>query len=123
MSKIPHHFPDEALVNNMTGRVDPEYEAEVEAMTARRELAWEKAERALENVVRRHENAKRRAETAKTRAAREHAKREIAKLWEEIEARRAELAVLQGIMQSSPQSAAHRGSKSHRTLPARHGLT
>lgn len=92
-------------------RVDSEWaervEREAEQTTAAREKAFRKAEARMERAL------------LKAREAEEKAKdgartRRIRRLWDEVEARRAELKALQSVTRASPAGAQHRGKGAHR---------
>jgi hypothetical protein len=101
---------DHDLTDNQTGKLAPDYEAEVEAHTARRVKAYERAARALESAVRRHRaalEASQRTQTTRDRRARELA---VTRAWELVEERLRELRVIERMMTELPASRDHRGS-------------
>jgi predicted nucleic acid-binding Zn-ribbon protein len=106
--------------SNMTGRLDPDYEAEVERMTVSREVAYASAQRRLDAAERKAKRLEHRLDTA-TGKTKRLTKRELATAWEAVEARRAELESLARGMTSTPASAQNRGTKSFRPVPVRHG--
>lgn len=121
MSKIKHRIPDEALTNNMTGRLDPAYEAEVAAMTERREEVFRRAERAVEAAEKRFQRARSRLADAKTAREQKAFRAEVAALELLVEERKAELNRLHDVMRATPAAARHRGTKSYKPVPTTHG--
>jgi hypothetical protein len=117
--KIQHRVP--ILSQNMTGKIDPEYQREVDATTHRLERDWANAQKSLEAATRRAERAERVAEVAKGRKRERSARDTLALAWATVELRRAELDRLGRIMSTSPAAAIHRGDKSFRPVPVRHG--
>lgn len=98
---------DHELTDNQTGKVDPDYMAEVEAQTAKRDVAYRRAQRALEAARARHERAERSVAGHSDR--RQHAER-VKRAWELVEERLRELRVLESLMTEVPASRNHRGS-------------
>ena len=105
----------------MTGKLDPDYEREVDQMTARLERDYANAEKRVEASERRAARIERVKESAQTARDKKGYERDLAAAWEQVSARRDELARLASLMSASPASAAHRGTKSFRTVPAKHG--
>ena len=119
--RITHRVPAVALTNNMTGRLDPDYEREVERQTAQRVTRFEAAERALEAATKRAQKAERKAAEASTTKAKRLTARELTAAWELVEHRRNELDNLHRLMTATPAGSANRGTKSFRQVPARQG--
>jgi hypothetical protein len=118
--KLTHHVPDVALTNNMTGRLSPEYEAEVAAATARHERDYRKAQHALDLAVRKLDRAEAAVRSARGTRERRREEHEQRIAWEIVELRRLDLLRLAELMQTSPQSAQHRGTGSFRPVPHTH---
>lgn len=124
--KIPHRAPSN-LSNNMTGKLDPEYEAQVDKATQKLQAKWEKAQRKLEAARLNAEESLRRFEKAeKNKAATAEAKknRQIAEVQYQralvlIAEREAELIELEMMMTSTPAGSQNRGTKSFRAVPAK----
>jgi hypothetical protein len=124
--KMQHRAPSN-LSNNMTGKLDPEYEAEVEKATQKLQAKWEKAQRRLESARLSAEESLRRFEKAeKNKAATAEAKknRQIAEVQYQralilIAEREAELVELEMMMTSTPAGSQNRGTKSFRAVPAK----
>lgn len=106
--------------DNMTGKLDPAYEAEVERMTVSREVAWAAAERKLAAAERKAEKLTRVAESA-TGKKKRLTKKELAAAWAMVELRRNELEDLARGMTTSPAPTQNRGTDSYRPVPIRHG--
>lgn len=104
---------DHELTANMTGKVDARYMAEVELMTDQRVRDYDHAQRRLQAAERRAEKLEQQRTTVKQQRA-------LRVAWELVEFRRQELAVLDGIMRSSPASSQHRGTASYRKVPVTH---
>ena len=120
--KIQHRMPASAFNSNMTGRIDEDYQIEVDRTTERLEREFNSERLRLESAERRHARIANSVKADKTRRAREHHDRDIRAAWALVEERRQELGRLAALMTSSPQSATHRGTKSHRKVPVTHGV-
>jgi len=92
--------------------IDDEYQKQVDRATAALEKAYRKAEERLAKSL---EAAK------KADPSRKSAKKNALYLWALVDLRRAELDALAMQMQSSPQSATHRGTSGWRPVPFSHG--
>lgn len=88
--------------------VDEAYEAEVQAYTAALEKQYARAQKRLQKSIEDAEKVDPHGVSRKKRAA---------ELWAIVELRRAELEELAMLMQSSPQSTAHRGTSGWRPVP------
>lgn len=88
--------------------VDEAYEAEVRAHTAALEKQYARAQMRLRKSIEDAERVDPSGASKKKRAA---------ELWAIVELRRAELEELAMLMQSSPQSTAHRGTSGWRPVP------
>lgn len=119
--KTRHRVPDLALTNNMTGRIEESYQAEVDRSTYRLEREYQREQKQLDAAQRRLDRVTAASQRASTERARKSFQREIRVAWELVEIRRTELNRLAGLMAQSPQSAANRGDRSYRPVPARHG--
>lgn len=117
--KIPHRVPD--VSPNMTGRLDPAYEGEVERSTERGEREYAQAQRRVDAAERRARRAEAEVEAARSPKERRLTRKQLAVAWALVELRRQDLAVIERTMQSSPASAGHRGDRSYRPVPDRHG--
>lgn len=106
--------------SNMTGRLDPDYEAEVERMTQSREVAFAAAQRRLAAAERKAQRLSQRLESS-TGKTKRLTKKELVLAWEAVEARRSELESLSSLMTSTPAPAKNRGTKSFRPVPIRQG--
>lgn len=84
-------------------------EEEAETHTARRQVAYEKAQRRLARAA---EKVSREAAKPRPDVAR------LAKLRVTAEARRLELLALEKLMREAPAGAQHRGKGSHRGIPS-----
>jgi len=124
--KIQHRAPSN-LSNNMTGKLDPEYEAQVDKATQKLQAKWEKAQRKLEAArlsaeesLRRFEKAeKNKAATAEAKKNRQIAEVEYQRALVLIAEREAELVELEMMMTSTPAGSQNRGTKSFRVVPAK----
>lgn len=94
--------------------VSDAYEAEVRRSTERGERLYRQAEKRLHQAERRLERV-RTAKSAKNRT------RQIAELEALVELRRTELDNYRRLMESTAASSEHRGRKSYRPVPTRHG--
>ena len=113
--KLQHRVPD--FSRNMTGKLDPDYEREVERSTTKLEVAHARAQRRLEAVEKRREKLERKISTTKTKKSRAVAEKELKKLMSEYLAREEELKAIVELMTATPASSRHRGVKSFRPLP------
>ena len=112
---------DHELTSNQEGRVDARYMAEVEQMTRARVARYERAEAALLAAEKRRARAAQLVADARSGRERSSARRAAARADELLEERRRELEALSRLMSSAPASAQHRGTRSHRPVPVRHG--
>lgn len=117
--KITHRVP--AYSQNMTGRIEPAYQREVDRSTSRLEREFAAASRALEAAENRAERALRKHEVAKGRKQSGTSRRELQVAWATVELRRDELERISRLMSSSPAGSTHRGDRSFRPVPVRHG--
>jgi hypothetical protein len=124
--KMQHRAPSN-LSNNMTGKLDPDYEAEVDKATQKLQAKWEKAQRKLEAArlsaeesLRRIEKAeKNKAATAEAKKNKQIAEMEYQRALVLIAEREAELLELEMMMTSTPAGSQNRGKKSFRSVPAK----
>lgn len=79
-------------------------EREAERVTDQTEVRWHKAQRRLARAIEKAEAGQR----AKVAERRQH------RLWEAVEARRAELLAIEKLMTQSPAGSQHRGTPAHR---------
>lgn len=115
--KMRHRIPDN-ISYNMTGKLDPAYEAEVEKSTQKLEREWLKAQKRLESARKSAENARLRAESAKTaKKEKDRAQKEYKKALALIAEREAELKEIEVLMTYSPSGSKNRGTKSYRPVP------
>lgn len=111
--KITHRVPIRELRSDP---ITPEYQAEVDRSTSKLEREYARAEKRLEAATRRAERAER------ALAARKVKPRSVEAAWVVVEARRAELAALAGLMRANPGAAAqHRSGSSVRPVPIASG--
>jgi hypothetical protein len=111
----------------MTGKLDPEYEAQVDKATQKLQAKWEKAQRKLEAArlsaeesLRRFEKAeKNKAATAEAKKNKQIAEMEYQRALVLIAEREAELLELEMMMTSTPAGSQNRGNKSFRSVPAK----
>jgi len=115
--KPQHRVRYKEVSYNMTGKLDPDYEREVEASTTKLEVAYERAVRRAEAVEKRISRAAHKMGTAKVKKSRETARREHELALAEYEDRLREIREIESLMQSSPASSVHRGTKSFRPVP------
>lgn len=115
--KIEHKVRYREVSHNMTGKLDPDYEREVEEATTKLEVAYAKAERRVEAAKKRMEKAARKMETLKVKKARVVATKEHGIALAEYEDRLRELEEIRQLMTSSPAGSQHRGTKSFRPVP------
>lgn len=115
--KPQHRIPYREISYNMTGKLDPDYEREVEASTMKLEVAYEKARRRAEAAEKRIARAAHKMENAKVRRSRETARKEHMAALAEYEDRLKELQELQALMTYTPAGSANRGTKSYRHVP------
>ncbi len=114
--RIRHRYPVERMM--ASDPVTDEYQAEVDAHTARRERDYRDAEKRLRAAELKRDRI--RAETVSRSTRKAHARR-LAELDALVDLRRNELDALDRQMKASPQSAQHRGKKSYRAVPVTHG--
>lgn len=116
--KMQHRVPVDKISYNMTGKLDPAYEAEVEKSTQKLEREWQRAQKRLESARKSAENARLRAESAKTaKKEKDRAQKEYKKALALIEERQAELREIELMMTYSPAGSQNRGNKSYRPVP------
>jgi hypothetical protein len=115
--KLQHRVPD--FSRNMTGKLDPDYEREVERSTVKLEVAYAKAQRRLEAVQKRKERAEQKLLTLKTKKSRVATEKELKKLLAEFIVREEELKTIEEMMTYTPSSSKNRGTKSFRPVPTR----
>lgn len=113
--KLQHRVPD--FSQNMTGKLDPDYEREVERSTTKLEVAYARAQRRLEAVEKRRGKLERKLTTVKSKKSRAVAEKELKKLLSEYVDREEELRTIVEMMTSTPAGSLHRGIKSFRPLP------
>jgi len=113
--KLQHRVPD--FSRNMTGKLDPDYEREVERSTTKLEVAYARAQRRLEAVEKRKDKLERKVATTKTKKSKAVAERELKKLLVEYLAREKELRLIVELMTTTPAGSRYRGVKSFRPLP------
>lgn len=109
--KIRHKIPLSAI-EPRSADVSAAYQAEVDASVARGEAAYRKA-------MLRFERAEARLTRARKQPGAKNRRRQLAELEALVELRRTELLAVHRLLQSSPQSSAHRGRKSWRPVPKR----
>lgn len=115
--KIQHRIRYKEVSYNMTGKLDPDYEREVEAATTKLEVAYAKAERRVEAAQKRMDKAARKIETLKVKKARTTAIKEHAVALAEYEDRLRELDEIRQLMTYTPAGSQNRGTKSFRHVP------
>ena len=115
--RIKHKYPTDRMA--FTDDVDPEYQAEVDRHTARREKEFRDAQRRLRVAQDRADRIQR--ETV-SRATKKSHERRLVDALAAVELRRIELEKYQRLMNASPQSAQHRGGMGHRPVPINHGI-
>lgn len=115
--RIQHRVPFREVSQNMTGRLDPAYEREVEAYTARLERDYANAQKRLEAAERKQERLARLLEAATSSKSRKRMERDAQEAWALVEERRLELMRLSSMMTAVPASASHRGTKSFTKVP------
>lgn len=123
--KMQHRVPVDKLSFNMTGKLDPEYEAEVEKSTRKLESEWAKAQKKLENARINAENARFRSErlesiresNRETKKEREEAEKSYRLALEVLAKREEELRELEIMMTSTPAGSQNRGTKSFKSVP------
>jgi hypothetical protein len=113
--KLQHRVPD--FSRNMTGKLDPDYEREVERSTTKLEVAYARAQRRLEAIEKRKQKLEHKIATTKTKKSKVVAEKELKKLLSEYVAREEELRTIVEMMTSTPAGSLHRGIKSFRPLP------
>lgn len=121
--KMHHRVPVDKISYNMTGKLDPDYEAEVERSTKKLEKEWQRAQKRLESAKIAAENARLRAEYVERQKAekleRQAAEREYKLALELLAEREEELRELEVMMTSSPAGSQNRGKKSYRPVPTK----
>lgn len=119
--KIHHRVPVDKISYNMTGKLDPDYEAEVERSTAKLEKEWERAQKRVESAKIAAEKARVRAAYVEQQRAekleRQEAERQYKLALELLAEREEELRELEVMMTSSPAGSQNRGKKSYRPVP------
>ena len=113
--KLQHRVPD--FSRNMTGKLDPDYEREVERSTTKLEVAYARAQRRLEAIEKRKQKLEHKIATTKTKKSKVVAEKELKKLLSEYVAREEELKAIVELMTATPAGSKHRGVKSFRPLP------
>ena len=114
--KIKHRVPLQNFSQDMTGKLDPEYERQVERSTNKLEVEYAKAQRRFESLEKRIAKTQIQVDTLKVKKARDKAKKEYKNLIDELEERRAELLELERMMTYTPAGSQNRGSKSYRPI-------
>ena len=122
--KMQHRAPSN-ISNNMTGKLDPEYEAEVEKSTRKLEAEWARAQKKLENARISAENARLRAErleavresNRENKKEREEAEKSYRLALEVLAERQEELRELEIMMTTTPAGSQNRGTKSFKSVP------
>ena len=121
--KIQHRVPINNISYNMTGKLDPTYEAEVERSTKKLEKEWEKAQKRLESAKAAAESARLRAayveEQKAERLERKTAEKEYRLALSLLAEREEELREIEIMMTSSPAGSQNRGNKSYRPVPVK----
>lgn len=117
--KMTHKVPVNLISNNMTGKLDPDYERQVERSTRKLEVEYAKAYRRVEAVEKRALRAQLQSETLKAKKSRDKAKKEYKALILELEARRLELLELERMMTYTPAGSQNRGTKSFKPAPSK----
>lgn len=118
--KLRHNVPDTS--SNMTGKVQPEYQAQVDRSTHRLEREYLAQEKRVIAAGARAAKAQRQLDAATGARARRLGAHDLAVAWELVQIRREELDRLARLMSQAPQSAAHRGNASFRPIPPTHGI-
>lgn len=121
---MQHRVPS-TLSYNMTGKLDPEYEAQVEKATAKLSADWERAQKKLEAAKKSAESARLRAErlwtvqesNRKVKLEREEAEEAYRLALNALAEREEELRELEIMMTSTPAGSKNRGTKSYRVVP------
>lgn len=124
--KMQHRVPSN-LSYNMTGKLDPEYEARVEKDTAKLSAEWERAQKKLEAAKKGAETARLRAErlwaiqqsNREAKLEREEAEKAYRIALDALAEREEELRELEVMMTSTPAGSQNRGKKSHRVVPVK----
>lgn len=124
--KMQHRVPSN-ISYNMTGKLDPEYEAEVEKSTRKLEAEWAKAQKKLEGAKISAENARLRAErleavresNRETKKEREEAEKSYRLALKVLAEREEELRELEIMMTTTPAGSQNRGAKSFRSVPVK----
>jgi hypothetical protein len=117
--KITHRVPVDLISDNMTGKLDPDYERQVNRSTRKLEVQYARAQRRVEAVEKRALKAQVRSETLKAKKERDKAKKEYKDLILELEARRLELMELERMMTYSPAGSQNRGKESFKPVPSK----
>lgn len=125
--KMQHRVPVDKMSFNMTGKLDPEYESEVEKATAKLSAEWERAQKKLEAAKKSAESARLRAErlwaiqesNREARLEREEAEKAYRLALDALAEREEELRELEIMMTSTPAGSQNRGNKSYRAVPVR----
>jgi hypothetical protein len=119
--KIAHRVPTVAPTSNMTGRIEPGYQREVDNSMARFAADYLRAQKSLEGAERRLKKAQSIAVEGLVKKAKAKADKDTQALWVLVEARREELNILARHMSSTPAGSKNRGTDSFRPVPIRHG--
>lgn len=105
----------------MTGLIPADYQREVDKTTDRLEREYVAEQKRLAAAEKRAERADRAVKSAGPGSAKRQAEKDRVLAQQLVEARRAELGRLQRLMSEAPASSVHRGRKSFRPVPVRHG--
>jgi hypothetical protein len=117
--KMTHRVPVDLISYNMTGKLDPDYERQVERSTSKLEAQYAKAQRRVEAMEKRVLHVQMQSETLKAKKSRDKAKKEYKTLILELEARRLELLELEKMMTYTPAGSQNRGTKSFKPAPSK----
>lgn len=117
--KMTHRVPVDLISYNMTGKLDPDYERQVERSTSKLEAQYAKTQRRVEAMEKRVLHVQMQSETLKAKKSRDKAKKEYKTLILELEARRLELLELEKMMTYTPAGSQNRGTKSFKPAPSK----
>jgi acyl-CoA reductase-like NAD-dependent aldehyde dehydrogenase len=114
--KLTHRHKRNSYSENMTGKLDPAYEREVELATNKLEVKYAAAQRRLEAAEKQKELAEKRLAAAHGKKTKAEKQKEFDRILQEYIAREEELQEIIALMNGTPASSVHRGNKSHRSF-------
>ena len=114
--KLTHRHKKNNYSENMTGKLDPAYEREVERSTNKLEVEYAAAQRRLESAEKQKIKAEERLAKSNGKKTKAQAQREFDLALQAFIEREHEFQEIVRLMNGTPASSMHRGNKSHRSF-------